>query len=48
MQVLESSRVGLAPGSMFGQPSSSFLRICIARDPAQLEVAFDRLAKALA
>jgi aspartate aminotransferase len=48
MKVLEASRVGLAPGSMFGAPSSSFLRMCICRDPAQLEVAFGRLVEALA
>jgi aspartate aminotransferase len=48
MRVLESSRVGLAPGSMFGSPSSSFLRMCMCRDPAQLTVALDRMATALA
>ncbi len=31
MSVLEASRVGLAPGSMFGTASSQFLRMCVCR-----------------
>ncbi|MHB2167451.1 pyridoxal phosphate-dependent aminotransferase [Alsobacter sp. R-9] len=47
MKVLEGARVGLAPGSMFGQPSASFLRMCMCRDQAQLTVALDRMVDAL-
>ncbi|MCP8937978.1 pyridoxal phosphate-dependent aminotransferase [Alsobacter sp. SYSU M60028] len=47
MKILESSRVGLAPGSMFGQSSTSFVRMCVCRDPVQLEAALERMAHAL-
>jgi aspartate/methionine/tyrosine aminotransferase len=45
--VLETARVGLAPGYLFGKASRSFVRMCICRDPAQLETALDRMVGAL-
>ncbi|MCF1741068.1 pyridoxal phosphate-dependent aminotransferase [Paradevosia shaoguanensis] len=45
--ILESARVGLAPGHLFGEASKRFLRVCICRDAAQLSEAFDRIAKVL-
>ncbi|MDF2808976.1 MAG: aspartate aminotransferase [Microvirga sp.] len=44
--ILEKARVGLAPGYMFGQASNNFLRMCICRDPAQLETALQRMVEA--
>jgi aspartate aminotransferase len=46
--ILETARVGLAPGYLFGKSSRSFLRMCICRDPQQLEMALDRMVKTLA
>ena len=46
-RILEAARVGLAPGSLFGEPARSYLRMCICRDPAQLETALARLCGAL-
>ena len=43
LQILQQTRVGLAPGSFFGPGSDSFLRLCVARDPAQLTEAMGRL-----
>ena len=45
-RILESARVGLAPGYLFGDASRSFIRACICRDATQLSVAFDRIADA--
>lgn len=44
VDVLRRARVGLAPGALFGAVASDHLRMCIARDPAQLGDALDRLA----
>jgi aspartate aminotransferase len=46
--ILESARVGLAPGFLFGESSRSFLRMCICRDPEQLETALTRMEEAFA
>jgi len=46
-RILEKARVGLAPGYLFGEASASHLRMCICRDPAQLEAALARLCDAL-
>lgn len=46
--VLEEARVGLAPGYMFGDAGSGFVRMCVCRDAAQLGDALDRMAGALA
>ena len=45
--LLETARVGLAPGFLFGKSSNSFLRLCICRDPKQLETALGRIVTAL-
>ena len=45
-KILEEARVGLAPGFMFGKASRGFLRMCVCRDPAQLETALDRMVEA--
>ncbi|MEZ5923940.1 MAG: pyridoxal phosphate-dependent aminotransferase [Hyphomicrobiaceae bacterium] len=47
-QVLETARVGLAPGHLFGKPAERFLRMCVCKNSQQLEIALDRMAKALA
>ncbi len=45
--ILETARVGLAPGYLFGESGSAFVRMCICRDPAQLNTALDRIERAL-
>lgn len=45
--VLETARVGLAPGFLFGKSANAFLRLCICRDPKQLDDALGRIVKAL-
>ncbi len=44
VDVLRRAQVGLAPGALFGETARAHLRMCIARDPAQLATALDRLA----
>lgn len=44
VDVLRRARVGLAPGALFGETASAYLRMCIARDPQQLSTALGRLA----
>ncbi|MBX3583682.1 MAG: pyridoxal phosphate-dependent aminotransferase [Rhizobiaceae bacterium] len=41
--ILEKSRVGLAPGYLFGESSSAFVRMCVFRDTAQIETALERM-----
>lgn len=43
LDILEKTRVGLAPGFFFGPGSDSFLRLCVARDPKVLTEAVGRL-----
>ena len=43
IEVLEKTRVGLAPGYFFGKGSESFMRICYCRSPDALGDAMDRL-----
>jgi aspartate/methionine/tyrosine aminotransferase len=43
--LLETTRVGLAPGYMFGKASQAFLRMCICRNPEQLKVALERIGE---
>jgi len=45
--ILEKSRVGLAPGHLFGASSGAFLRMCVFRDIAQISTALDRMVGAL-
>lgn len=47
LDILESSKVGLAPGYFFGKGSEKFLRLCFCRSPEQLHMAMERLKKAL-
>ena len=43
LDVLRRAKVGLAPGALFGTTARTHLRMCIARDPAQLSDALGRL-----
>lgn len=43
VEVLEKTRVGLAPGFFFGPGSESFFRICVCRSPESLSEAMGRL-----
>ncbi|HEY1447730.1 MAG TPA: pyridoxal phosphate-dependent aminotransferase [Caulobacteraceae bacterium] len=43
VDILEKTRVGLAPGVFFGPGSESFLRICVCRSPESLAEAMGRL-----
>jgi aspartate/methionine/tyrosine aminotransferase len=40
--LVEKARVGLAPGSSFGDEGGEFVRWCIATDPKKLEAGLDR------
>ena len=42
-EVLARAKVGLAPGSAFGPMGEGYLRLCFARDPAQVAAAVERL-----
>jgi aspartate/methionine/tyrosine aminotransferase len=48
LDIVDKALVGLAPGTAFGPGGSAFIRACFLRDPAQMEVAADRLAKYIA
>jgi aspartate/methionine/tyrosine aminotransferase len=45
--ILETARVGLAPGYLFGKPARAFLRMCVARETGQIAAAAERIAGAL-
>ena len=45
--LMHTAKVGMAPGSAFGEGNESFLRICFAQEPATLETAMERLVAAL-
>ncbi|MFK5977855.1 MAG: pyridoxal phosphate-dependent aminotransferase [Rhizobiaceae bacterium] len=45
--LMHTAKVGLAPGSAFGEGNESFLRICFAQEPVTLETAMARLIAAL-
>ena len=47
LDILDSSKVGLAPGYFFGKQSEKFLRLCYCRSPEQLHMAMERLKKTL-
>jgi aspartate/methionine/tyrosine aminotransferase len=47
-RLLQEARVGLAPGWLFGEASRAHLRMCICRDPDELEEACRRVARMLA
>lgn len=46
-RLVAKARLGLAPGSAFGDDSREFVRWCIAADPAKLEAGLDRFASYL-
>lgn len=46
-RVLDSARVGLSPGYLFGDASRAFLRMCVLRDARQIQTALDRMVAAL-
>ncbi|MBB4566298.1 pyridoxal phosphate-dependent aminotransferase [Rhizobium leucaenae] len=46
-RILESARVGLAPGYHFGESSRAFLRMCTFRDTGQMRTALDRMVDAM-
>jgi aspartate/methionine/tyrosine aminotransferase len=48
LRLVDEAGVGLAPGTAFGSGGEGFLRLCFARNPAELETATRRLAAALA
>jgi len=41
--ILEKTRVGLAPGYLFGSSANAFVRMCVYRDASQLETALGRM-----
>lgn len=42
-RILEKSRVGLAPGYLFGSSAKAFLRMCVCREAGQIATALDRM-----
>ncbi len=47
-RILETARVGLAPGYLFGESSRPFVRLCVFREEHVLETALDRMVEGLA
>ena len=47
MQIMQNTKVGLAPGLAFGAGGENYLRICYAKSPELLGVALDRIAPML-
>ncbi|MDO9416283.1 pyridoxal phosphate-dependent aminotransferase [Pararhizobium sp.] len=43
LDIVDRTGVGLAPGTAFGNGGSLFMRACFLRDPAQVEIAAERL-----
>ncbi len=48
LDILETTRVGLAPGTFFGSGAETYMRLCACRSPAVIEEAMASLAPALA
>jgi aspartate/methionine/tyrosine aminotransferase len=48
LRLIDQAGVGLAPGTAFGAGGEGFVRLCFARNAAELETAARRLAAALA
>jgi aspartate/methionine/tyrosine aminotransferase len=46
-QLVAKARLGLAPGSAFGDDSRDFIRWCIAAEPEKLEAGLDRFLSSL-
>jgi aspartate/methionine/tyrosine aminotransferase len=45
LRLIDEAGIGAAPGSAFGPGGEGHLRICFARDPAQIEEATRRLVR---
>ena len=45
LKLIDEAGVGAAPGAAFGPGGEGFLRLCFARDPAQIEEATRRMAR---
>jgi aspartate/methionine/tyrosine aminotransferase len=46
-RLIDEAAVGLAPGSAFGPAGKGFLRLCFARDPAQIATAAERIVEVI-
>ena len=46
-RILETARVGLAPGHLFGHSAAAFLRMCVCRDRNQIATALERMVAAM-
>ena len=46
-RLVDEAKAGLAPGTAFGKGGAGFLRLCFARDPAQIRDACERIAGVL-
>jgi len=46
-RLIDEAAIGLAPGSAFGPGGESFLRLCFARDPAQITAAAERIVEVI-
>jgi aspartate/methionine/tyrosine aminotransferase len=46
-RILETARVGLAPGHLFGSSAMAFLRMCVCRNSEQIATALDRMIAAM-
>jgi len=44
-RLVDEAQVGLAPGTAFGDGGAGFVRLCFARDPAQIRDACERIAQ---
>jgi aspartate aminotransferase len=42
-EILQKTKVGLAPGNAFGPSSDAYFRLCFARSPDNLQIALDRM-----
>jgi aspartate/methionine/tyrosine aminotransferase len=45
LRLIDEAGVGVAPGTAFGPGGEGYLRVCFARDPAQIEEATRRIAR---
>jgi aspartate/methionine/tyrosine aminotransferase len=46
-RLIDEAAVGLAPGTAFGPGGEGFLRLCFARDPAQIASAVERIVEVI-
>jgi aspartate/methionine/tyrosine aminotransferase len=46
-RILETARVGLAPGHLFGNAGNAFIRMCVFRDHKQIATALERMVAAM-